>query len=229
MILELTPESLQNTENLTDIPSAITGVQASATTLTAATDGASVGDVNISLTPGLVNKLTALAESVCGSSKHRKKDQESCAYSFINEASTYPELSGLDVFISLQEVANLVALAAEAGWGGATAGSPTAQTAGILAIIWWQWDEIKAIPNLIRTSAANVGPSATPSTNAASASSNAPCPTGTDIAACDDTTNCSVQNNKCTSGSTLVVYISMMRSSLFTRTIPPRSHRSRLF
>ena len=205
MILELTLESPQNTKYLTDIPSATTGVQASATTLTAATDGASVGDVNIILTPALVNKLTALAESVCGSSKHKKRDQESCAYNFINEASAYPELSDLDVSISLQEVANLVALAAEAG--GAAASSPTAQTAGILAIIWWQWDKIKAIPNLIRIPAANVGPSATPSTNTASATSNAPsasssapCPTGTNIAACDDTTNCSGQNNKCTSG-----------------------------
>ena len=198
MILELTSEFPQNTEYLTDVPSATTGVQASATTLTAATDGASVGDVNIILTPALVNKLTALAESVCGSSKHRKRDQESCAYNFINEASAYPELSGLDVSISLQEVANLVALAAEAG--GAAAGSQTAQAAGLLAIIWWQWDKIKAIPNLIRIPAANVGPSATPSTSAASTSSSAPCPTGTDIAACDDTTNCSGQNNRCTSG-----------------------------
>ena len=208
MILKLTLESPQNTEYLTDIPSATTGVQVSATTLTAATDGASVGDVNIILTPALVNKLTALAESVCGSSKHRKRDQESYAYNFINEAAAYPEFSGLDVSISLQEVANLVALAAEAG--GAAAGSPTAQAAGLLAIIWWQWEKIKAIPNLIKIPAANVGPSAkptittptttTPTTGATSASSSAPCPTGTNIAACDDTTSCSGQNNKCTSG-----------------------------
>ena len=198
-VLELTPESPQNTEYLTDIPSATTGIQASATTLTAATDGASVGDVNIILTPALVNKLTALAESVCGSSKHRKRDQESCAYNFINEAAEYPEFGGLNVPINLEAVANLVELAAEAG--GAAAGSKTAQAAGLIAIIYWQWEKFKNIPNLIRIPAANVGPSATLSTNAVtSASSNAPCPTGTNIAACDDTTNCSGQNKKCTSG-----------------------------
>ena len=101
MTLELTPGSPQNTEYLTDVPSATTGAQVSATTLIAATDGVSVGDVNIILTLVLVNKLTALAESVCGSSKHRKKDQESCAYNFINEAAAYEEFNGLDVPISL--------------------------------------------------------------------------------------------------------------------------------
>lgn len=67
------------------------------------------------MTPALVGKLTTLAENVCGVIVRRKKRQEtlnSCAYDFVNEASVYPELSDIAVYINRIDVADFIAEAA---------------------------------------------------------------------------------------------------------------------
>ena len=156
-----------------------TSVGAIASTATAAGEGLDPGDVSVTISPALLDKLKALAVEVCGSPAQRKLAKrdgaQSCAYEFANRVSAPGGPMEFDIDLPTISASDVAAVLSAIG----KTQVPTSGAVGVALIFWYIWDETGDMPNTVKIPQSDIGPSNTPSAPATTSTS--ACPTGSNF------------------------------------------------
>ena len=153
-----------------------TSVGAIASTATAAGEGLDAGDVSITLSPALVDQLTALAVEVCGSTaklKMVKRDGgQSCAYEFANRVSASGGPMEFDILLPTITAGDIAAILSTIG----KATLPNSGAISVALVFWYIWKETGSMPYTIKIPNADIGAPNDPSPP--TTTSGPVCPTG---------------------------------------------------
>ena len=173
--MEVAPEMNPSTPAAT-LSVVTTSVGAIASTATAAGEGLNPGDVSVTFSPALIDKLKALAVEVCGSAAKirliKRDGAESCAYEFANRVSAPGGPMEFDISLPTISASDVAAILSAIG----KTQVPTAGAAGVALILWYIWSETGDMPNTVNIPQADIG---TPSIPSAPATTTGPaCPTG---------------------------------------------------
>ena len=150
-----------------------TSVGAIASTATATGNGLNPGDVSVTFSPALVDKLKSLAVEVCGSgAKNRMtKREESCAYPFADGVSGPGGPMEFDIALPTISASDVAAILSAIG----KTQVPTAGAVGVALIMWYIWSETGDMPNTVVIPKEDIGTPINPSAPATTTGS--ACPT----------------------------------------------------